>query len=107
MNGIREITPAELKTMLDSPAPPAVIDVREPWETEICSLAGANLLPMRSLPQRLQEIPRDRPIAVLCHHGQRSLMAAQFLAQQGFEAMSVRGGIERWALDVEPGMARY
>jgi rhodanese-related sulfurtransferase len=104
---MREITPTELKTMMASEAPPTVVDVREPWETAICALAGAQTIPMRTLPQRLQEIPNDRPVVLLCHHGQRSLMVAQYLDQAGYEAMSLRGGIERWAVEVEPGMARY
>jgi rhodanese-related sulfurtransferase len=104
---VREITAAELKSLLAAPAPPTVIDVREPWEAEVCAFAGAQLIPLRSLPQRLQEIPRDRPVAVLCHHGQRSLMAAQYLEQQGYDAMSVRGGIDRWAAEVDRGMPRY
>ena len=79
-----------------------VVDVREPWETEICRIDGAQLIPMNSLPQRLQELPRDRTIAVVCHAGQRSYYAAAWLLAQGFEAVSVAGGVNAW-----PGMKRY
>jgi len=102
----REIAPHELRHLLDR-GEVTLIDVREPWEAEVCSIAGGTLLPMGSLPRRLQDIPPERPVALYCHHGVRSLMAAQFLAGYGFDALSLAGGIERWAADVEPGMARY
>lgn len=102
----REITPTELRDLLARDGV-TLIDVREPWESQICSIAGGTLLPMNSLPQRLQDIPQERPVALYCHHGIRSLLAAQFLAGYGFEALSLAGGISRWAEEVEPGMARY
>jgi len=102
----REIEPQQLRNLLASGGV-TLIDVREPWEAEICSIAGGTSLPMGSLPQRLQDIPSERPVALYCHHGVRSLLAAQFLASHGFDALSLAGGIERWAADVEPGMARY
>jgi rhodanese-related sulfurtransferase len=93
--------------MLREPDPPVVLDVREPWETEICRVEGSQLIPMGSLPHRLQEIPRDRPVALYCHHGIRSLYAAEWMARQGYDTLSLAGGIDRWAAEVEPGMRRY
>lgn len=107
MAEVLEITPSQLQTMLGGDDPPVLVDVREPWETEICCIGGAQLIPMRSLPQRLQELPRDRTIAVICHAGTRSYYAAEWLLSQGWEAVSVRGGIDAWAAEVEPGMKRY
>jgi rhodanese-related sulfurtransferase len=104
---IREITPAELQRLLAEPNPPTLIDVREEGEAAICSIAGSTLIPMSSLPQRLQEIPRDRPIALYCHHGMRSLMAGQWMARNGYDALSLAGGIDRWAAEIEPSMNRY
>jgi len=102
---IREVTPSELQEMLARGA--TLLDVREPWETEICRLDGSLLIPMQSLPRRLQEVPREQPVAVICHAGMRSLMVARWLAQQGFEAVSVAGGIDRWAAEADPQMRRY
>ncbi len=107
MAEVLEITPSQLESMLRGDDPPVVVDVREPWETEICSIDGAQLIPMNSLPQRLQELPRERTIAVVCHAGMRSYYAAAWLLAQGFEAVSVQGGIDAWAAAVERGMARY
>jgi len=104
---IAEISPTELQQRLTEENPPILIDVREDVEAAICAIEGSILIPMNTLPQRLQEIPRDRPVALYCHHGMRSMMAGQWLAQNGFDALSLAGGIDRWAEEIEPGMARY
>ena len=103
---VSEIAPRDLRERL-ARQEVILIDVREPWEAEICSIEGGILVPMRSLPQRLQEIPENKPVALYCHHGVRSLMAAGFMAQHGYDALSLAGGIARWAEEIEPDMARY
>lgn len=104
---IREITPTELQQLLAGDNPPSLIDVREEGEAAICSIDGSTLIPMNTLPQRLQELPRDRAVVLYCHSGMRSMMAGQWLSQQGFDALSLAGGIDRWAIEIEPDMARY
>lgn len=99
-----------------APALPLVIDVREPWELQTASVTpnGFTLLPipMRDVPTRLAELQETygdaHPIACLCHHGMRSLQVAQFLAQSGFtEVVNVQGGIDAWAQQLDPAVARY
>ncbi len=104
---MREITPAELQELLAGNRPPLLVDVREPVEAGFAQIAGSLLIPMGSLPHRLQEISKDRTVALYCHHGIRSLYAAEWLARQGYETLSLQGGIDRWAAEVEPGMTRY
>jgi len=104
---IREITPTELQQLLAGDNPPSLIDVRQEGEAAICSIDGSTLIPMNTLPQRLQELPRDRAVVLYCHSGMRSMMAGQWLSQQGFDALSLAGGIDRWAREIEPDMARY
>jgi rhodanese-related sulfurtransferase len=104
---IREITPTELQQLLAGDNPPTLIDVREEGEAAICAIDGSTLIPMNSLPQRLQEIARDRPVVLYCHAGMRSMMVGEWLSQQGFDALSLAGGIDRWAVEIEPSMARY
>ncbi|MEA2416140.1 MAG: hypothetical protein QOI58_2797 [Thermoanaerobaculia bacterium] len=104
---IREITPTELQQLLAGENPPSLIDVREEGEAAICSIDGSTLIPMNTLPQRLPELARDRPVVLYCHGGMRSMMAGQWLSQQGFDALSLAGGIDRWAVEIEPSMARY
>ena len=107
MAEVLEITPKQLEAMLRGDDPPAVVDVREPWEAEICSIEGSQLIPMSSLPQRLQELPRGRTIAVVCHAGMRSYQVAAWLLGQGLDAVSVAGGVDAWACEVDRTMKRY
>jgi rhodanese-related sulfurtransferase len=92
--------------------PPLVLDVREPWEVQVAHVApqGFDLvaIPMNQIPARLGELPQDRPIACLCHHGARSLRVAMFLAQQGYtDVANIAGGIDAWASEKDPGVPRY
>ncbi|HVT74505.1 MAG TPA: rhodanese-like domain-containing protein [Lacunisphaera sp.] len=85
-----------------------LVDVREAEELAICQLAGARHVPMRDIPSRVGELPRDRPVLVLCHHGARSLQVTRFLRDQGFaQATNVAGGIDAWAREVDPTLERY
>jgi rhodanese-related sulfurtransferase len=105
---IPEIAPAALKALLESPQPPLVLDVRESWERAAARLPGTVDIPMMEIPQRLAELPRDRPIVVMCHGGVRSLKVAQFLAQNGIsQVANLTGGIHAWAHDVDPGVGTY
>ena len=104
---MREITPTELRDLLAAENPPLLVDIREPVEATIAQIAGSLFIPMGSLPQRLQEIPKDRAVALYCHSGMRSAYAADWLASQGYDALSLAGGIDRWAVEVEPAMRRY
>ncbi len=85
-----------------------VLDVREPWEIEICGFEDAIQVPLGSLPARQDEVPFDVPVIVVCHHGHRSLIAADFLQSTGhILASSLSGGVEAWATEIDPGMQRY
>jgi len=101
------ISPAELKAQMDADAW-HVLDVRTDDELALVALPGAMHIPLHELPQRFTELPTDKPIAVLCHHGMRSQSGALFLDRQGFaETYSVDGGIDAYALDIDPSLARY
>jgi adenylyltransferase/sulfurtransferase len=85
-----------------------LLDVREPDEVALCAIAGSRHIPMRQIPESLATLPRDRPILVLCHHGGRSLRVTQFLQANGFrQASNVAGGIDAWALQLDPALVRY
>jgi rhodanese-related sulfurtransferase len=100
-----EIAPAELAQLRDGAEPYAVLDVREGWELEVCGFAEAIHLPLGG---RERELPRDRALVVVCHTGRRSLLATRHLRQQGYaRAVNLRGGVEAYALEVDPTMARY
>ncbi|HEY8993054.1 MAG TPA: rhodanese-like domain-containing protein [Lacunisphaera sp.] len=85
-----------------------LLDVREPFEVATCAIADSRHIPMRQIPENLAELPRDRLILALCHHGGRSLRVTQFLRANGFTQVSnVAGGIDAWAAEVDPTLARY
>jgi adenylyltransferase/sulfurtransferase len=103
-----QIEPKELKMKLDQGAKLVVVDVREPWEHQICNIAGAKLVPLNTLPASLAELAQAEEVVVYCHHGIRSLNAAAWLRSQGVEgARSLTGGIERWATEIDPRLAKY
>lgn len=76
-----------------------VLDVREDWEFRRGRVPGAISMPLGQLSGRAAELPRGKPLAIICEHGSRSLTATEFLLSQGFDgAVSVRGGTSAWAL---------
>lgn len=103
-----EIDTLTLKERLDGENPPAVLDVREPWEIDIVSIDGALTIPLGEITRRVDELPHDRSLAVICHHGGRSAQATAWLRNQGFDlATNVAGGIDAWARNVDPTLSRY
>jgi len=103
-----QIAPSELKQKLDMGETLMIVDVREPWENQICAIAGSKLVPLNTVAANVKTFEGAGEIVMYCHHGMRSLNAAAFLRRQGIEnARSLTGGIERWATEIEPGMARY
>ena len=103
------MTVTELRAALTSGRELVVLDVREPEELELAALPGALHIPMRQLPQRVHELPRDRDVAVLCHHGMRSAHVVAWLRElQGFQRVqNIEGGIDAWSCEVDPGVPRY
>lgn len=107
-----EVTPEELRGLLNRPGPRdfRLIDVREEDEFQICRLDWAELIPLSQLPEQAPRrlVDKDRPIVVYCHHGMRSAHAAEWLRSVGYEhVFNLVGGIEAWAERVEPTMRRY
>ena len=106
-----EVTPRQVKAMLQRGDEDfLLIDCRTPKEYGIARIEGALLLPMQELSSRISELEQhaDKKMVVHCHHGVRSLRVTTALRQQGFESvMSMAGGIDVWAIDIDPAMARY
>ena len=84
-----------------------LLDVREPWEAEVAQIADSTLIPLGELPGSLERIDKTRPVIVYCHHGVRSQRALDLLLSNGFDASHLTGGIDAWAAEREPDMARY
>ncbi len=103
-----EITPTELKQRLDAGEEVFILDVRNPPEYAICNIKGSTLIPLPNLPQRLDELDRDRELVVHCKSGMRSQQAIGILRQAGFTNLkNLTGGILAWADKVDPAMPKY
>lgn len=105
-----QIRPGELAERLRSPAPPHLLDVREPDEHAFVALPNSTLIPLRQLASRVDEIDRwkDEEIVVYCHHGIRSLNAIAQLRHFRFTKLrNLAGGIDLWTTEVDPQLPRY
>jgi len=103
-----QISPVEVKKRMDRGEKLVLVDVREPWEYELCRIEGAKLVPLGSLAANVNGLLGVDEVICYCHHGMRSLDAATWLRFQGIEkAKSLSGGIERWSTDVDPHVPRY
>ena len=104
-----EITPKELKTRLDRNDRPLLLDVRQDWETQLCRLPNAVHIPIEEIEYRAEELDPNTETVVYCHQGVRSAAVAQYLREQhGFKNVkNLAGGLDSWALSVDPTMRRY
>ncbi|HWZ53589.1 MAG TPA: rhodanese-like domain-containing protein [Candidatus Acidoferrales bacterium] len=103
-----EISPREVKDLLDRGAKFLFVDVREKWEFETSRIEGSTLVPLREVPENLARFEGAEEIVLYCHHGIRSFDAAAWLRSQGVEgARSMAGGIDRWSVEVDPNVPRY
>ena len=105
-----EVSPRDVKQMLDDGDDFLLLDCREPSEIEACTIGGAMHVPMGEIPARLQELAEhdEKPVVVYCHHGQRSMHVTAFLRKHDFEDVkSMAGGIDLWSLAIDPQVPRY
>ncbi len=106
-----EIAPHQLREKLAASEAVELIDVREPQEFAVARIEGAELIPLRSIPQALaglRERAGSRLLVLYCHHGVRSLQAVSWLRRQGVAAcVSLQGGIDRWSVVIDPAVPRY
>ncbi len=98
---VPEVKPAELLATLQEGGETFILDVREGYEWKQSPVRAENgitvvYIPMNSVPDRLEELPRDREIAVICASGARSYGVAHYLLEQGFKATNIDGGIGAW-----------
>ena len=106
----REVTPRQVKAMMDGCEDFVLIDCRTAQEYQLVRIAEAQLVPLQDLVGRLQELRnlQDKKIVVYCHHGVRSLQMTAVLRQCDFPFVrSMVGGIDLWAMDIDPALVRY
>lgn len=105
---MNEISVSELARRHDAGENFLLLDVREPDEIATASLAWATVIPMGEIPERLAELPADKPIYVLCRSGARSGRVTQFLTQNGYtDVANVTGGILAWSKEIDPSVPTY
>jgi rhodanese-related sulfurtransferase len=96
------LDPAQLVDWMAQDRDLQIVDVREAYEREAGFIAGSLHVPLVELTARAQEIDRERPVVFYCRVGTRSDMAAQAFRASGMQALSMRGGLVRWASENRP-----
>lgn len=114
--GAPEITVQEIDRKRRAGEPFVWLDVREPWEFARVRIRDAQIMlaPMSNLSQRhldalpLEALDKSATIVVHCHHGVRSAQAVVWLRQQGWtQAVSMAGGVDAWAKEIDPSIGVY
>ena len=106
---MREYSALQLKAYLDScEQQPLLLDVRQPWEFDVCKIEDSMLIPMSHIPAEIEELDLTRETVVICHHGIRSRSVGRYLEQAGFsKVINLSGGVAQWAETVDNQMAKY
>lgn len=105
---MKAMRPQELAERLAAGDNLVVLDVRQPEELAICRLDGVVSIPLGELTRRYEELDPAGEVVCVCHHGVRSARAAGFLQQMGFSKVwNLTGGMDAWAVEVDPKVARY
>lgn len=104
----KEVSVQQLRQVLESGRPVALLDVRETHEWDITHIKGARLTPLSALEKHIPQLDPQAETYLYCYKGMRSLTALEKLRAQGFQRLhSVAGGIDRWAEEIDPQMPRY
>ena len=106
---MREFNAQQLKAHLETcDQQPLLLDVRQPWEFEVCKIENSVLLPMSQITAEYNTLDFDRETVVICHHGIRSRRVGRYLEQAGFSnIINLSGGVAQWAQTVDNDMPTY
>jgi adenylyltransferase/sulfurtransferase len=103
-----EITVKELKRLIDSGTQVRLVDVREQYEYNFCHIEGSTLIPIGQIWARVNELNPESEYVFYCHVGERSAWAVNLLRQRGFKKVkNLIGGIDQWAVEIDPSTPRY
>ena len=103
---MNQINVIELNNLLEEKKI-TLIDVREDFEIQICSIKGSVFIPMSQIPASIDTLNSETSYAVICHSGIRSMSVTNFLINHNFNAVNVIGGINEWAISIDPTMKQY
>ena len=103
-----KITVKELKRLIDSGNPVRLVDVREHYEYDFCHIDGSTLIPMRQIWAHVNELNPESEYVFYCHVGERSAWVVSLLREPGFKNVkNLKGGIDQWAVEIDPSARRY
>ena len=103
-----ELSVQQIRERRDAGEELLILDVREPAELQTAALDGTLNIPMGEIPSRYNEVPDDRPVVVMCHHGMRSLQVMMWLRKNDYDnVINMAGGIEAWSTHIDPSVPRY
>ena len=103
-----EITVKELKRLIDSGTRVNLVDVREQYEYDFCHIEGSTLIPLSRFWTRVEALNPEDEYVFYCHVGERSAWVVNLLRQRGFKKVkNLRGGIDQWAVEIDPSTPRY
>lgn len=105
---MKHLSVSELKNLLTENNDIVLLDVREDWEMEVCQVENSMHIPMGNIPAQIEQLDKDKTIAVMCHHGMRSQQVCSYLESQGFSNLfNVSGGIDAWAKEIDSSLQLY
>ena len=105
---VPQVSATQLKARLDTGDKLRLIDVREPHEWDIARIEGAELIPLRTLPDQIEEWDTSEEFVLYCRTGVRSAQAVELMLAEGFGRVSnLTGGIWSWSDEVDPSIPKY
>ncbi len=104
---MQELTPQQLNDRIKSGESFRFIDVREPDEWENGTLDQAMRIPMKDVPERINELDSSATTVVVCRSGGRSRQICEYLESQGFQCINLAGGMNAWADEIDPNIRKY
>jgi rhodanese-related sulfurtransferase len=105
---VKQLSALDLKERIERQEPLLLLDVREPQEYQYARIENSVLIPLNQIPQRMTELDPVQETVLICHHGVRSQMAAQFLVKSGFQNIAnLSGGIDAWSCECDDSVPRY
>ena len=105
---LKSISAVDTAFLLENNSEAVILDVREKDELSICHIERALHIPVAEIPNRYEELPKNVPLIVFCHHGMRSLKVVQYLQEKGYQnVLNLTDGINDWAKTVDRKMSQY
>lgn len=103
-----ELSVQQVKEKRDAGEDLLILDVREASEVKTAAIDGSLNIPMGEIPARYNEVPDDKPVVVMCHHGTRSMQVTMWLRKNDYDNVcNLAGGIEAWSTYIDPSIPKY